>query len=191
MAWCSDDELRAIGLRFGSNVRVDRSAMFFGAEQITIASNVRIDAWSLITAEQPIRIGNFVHVGAGAMIFGRAGVVLDDFSGLSPRACILTTSDDFVEGYLTNPTVPEEFKRVTAMPVVMKKHSLLGCGSVVLPGVTVGEGAAIGALSLVHRDVQAFAVLCGNPPRKVATRNEIRLRELEAKLLEQYRAPPL
>ena len=140
---------------------------------------------------QPIRIGNFVHIGAGAMIFGRAGVELEDFSGLSPRACILTTSDDFVEGYLTNPTVPEEFKQVTALPVVMKKHSLLGCGSVVLPGVTVGEGAAIGALSLVHRDVRPFAVLHGNPPRMIATRNETRLRELEARLLEQNRTSPL
>ena len=135
---------RGIGLRFGAKVRVDRSALLFGAEHIAIASNVRIDAYSIITAEQPVRIGNFVHVGAGAMIFGKAGVVLEDFVGVSPRACIFSTADDYVEGYLANPTVPEEFTNVKALPVVMKKHSLLGCGSVLLPGVTVGEGAAIG-----------------------------------------------
>ena len=77
------------------------------------------------------------------MIFGKAGVVLEDFVGVSPRACIFSTADDYVEGYLTNPTVPKEFTNVKAMPVVMKKHSLLGCGSVLLPGVTVGEGTAM------------------------------------------------
>ncbi len=189
MAWYSDDELRGLGLRFGTKVRVDRSALLFGAEHIAIASNVRIDAYSIITAEQPVRIGNFVHVGAGAMIFGKAGVVLEDFVGVSPRACIFSTADDYVEGYLANPTVPEEFTNVKALPVVMKKHSLLGCGSVLLPGVTVGEGAAIGALSLVLRNVRAFAVVCGSPPRRIATRNEIRLRELEAKLREQQPSP--
>ena len=79
------------------------------------------------------------------MIFGRAGMTMHDFSAISPRACILTTSDDFADGYLANPTIPDAYRKVTAAPVVMHKHALVGCGSVVLPGVVIGEGAAIGA----------------------------------------------
>ncbi len=189
MAWFSEDELRNLGLRFGKNVRIDRSAMLFGGARITLGSNVRIDAYVVVTAEEPVEIGDFVHLGAGSMIFGRGGATLEDFSGLAPRVCILTTSDDFVEGYLTNPTVPEEYTRVSVAPVALRRHSLVGCGSVVLPGVTLGEGAAVGALTLVRKDVPAFAVVAGNPPRTIATRNETRLRALEAKLLQQLQPP--
>ena len=60
----SEEELRAPGLRFGKNVRIDRTAIFHGADRITLGSNVRIDAYTIITAEQPIQIGSFIHLGA-------------------------------------------------------------------------------------------------------------------------------
>jgi len=93
---------------------------------------------------------------------------------------LYTVSDDFVEGHLTNPTVPEEYRRVRRGPVRLGRHALVGSGSVVLPGVTMEYGAAAGALTLVKKSVPACAIVAGNPAivlRKRRSRELLQERE--------------
>jgi acetyltransferase-like isoleucine patch superfamily enzyme len=52
-------------------------------------------------------------------------------------------------------------------PIVLKKGCLIGMESFVLPGVTVGEGAIVGAGSLVTKDVPAWTVATGRPAKVV------------------------
>jgi galactoside O-acetyltransferase len=72
--------------------------------------------------------------------------------------------------------------------VVLGRHGLIGAGSVVLPGVTIGEGAAVGALSLVRKDVPPYAIVAGNPMRTLGQRSEERLRLLESELEAEEQA---
>ena len=71
---------------------------------------------------------------------------------------------------MTNPTVPSEFTGVTRADVLLDKHVIVGSGSVILPGVTLEEGVAIGALSLVHKNCGAFGIYVGNPARRIKER---------------------
>lgn len=73
---------------------------------------------------------------------------------------------------MTNPTVAPEFRNVTNAPVIISRHVIVGAGSVILPGVTLHEGAAIGALSLVRNDCEAFSVYAGTPAKKIADRQK-------------------
>ena len=50
---------------------------------------------------------------------------------------------------MTNPTVPDQFKTEIKSPVTIGRHTIIGSGAVVLPGVHIPEGCAVGALSLV------------------------------------------
>jgi len=97
---------------------------------------------------------------------------------------LFSTNDDYTEGYMTNPTVPEGFRKVTAAPVRLGRHAIIGCGTVILPGVVVGDGSAVGALSLVKADVEPFTVVAGAPARKVGERDRVRLLEFERRLRE-------
>jgi acetyltransferase-like isoleucine patch superfamily enzyme len=54
----------------------------------------------------------------------------------------------------------------------------VGAGRILLPGVTLGEGAAVGALSLVRRDVEPFTIVAGTPAKPIGERSR-RLLELE------------
>lgn len=54
---------------------------------------------------------------------------------------------------------------VDSRPVVVKKKAFIGIGSVVCPGVTIGEGAIVGAMSLVKEDVPADAIVYGQPAK--------------------------
>lgn len=173
-----------MGIRFGENVRIHRTVLFFG-ENVRIGSNVRIDCFSVITSDQPVIIGSHVHIGAGGHIFGAAGVTINDFSNLSSRCSIFTASDDYTQGYMTNPTVPNEFKCVTCAPVTFEKHVIVGCGSIIMPGVTLGMGAAVGALSFVNKDVPAFQIVGGTPIRTLGQRNRDQLMEMERLFTEK------
>jgi len=51
--------------------------------------------------------------------------------------------------------------------VILKKGCSIGMGSIVMPGVTIGEGAIIGAGSVVTKDIPAWTIAVGNPARVV------------------------
>jgi dTDP-4-amino-4,6-dideoxy-D-glucose acyltransferase len=163
--------------------RIHESVLIFGEEHVTIGDNVRIDAHCIITAGPgPVTIGDNVHIGAATHLFGTAGIAIADFANISSRVSLFSTNDDYTEGYLTNPMVPEELRKVAEAPVRIEAHAIVGCGSVVLPGVVIGRGAAVGALSLVKRDVEPFAIVAGTPAKPVGTRDRERLEALERRL---------
>jgi galactoside O-acetyltransferase len=174
----SEKELSDMGIRFGDNVRIHKTVLFFG-ENVQMGSNVRIDCYSVITSDKPVIMGNNIHIGAGGHIFGVTGVTIHDFCNLSSRCSIFTASDDYSQGYMTNPTVPDEFKLVTYAPVVLEKHVIVGCGSIIMPGVTLGMGAAVGALSFVNKDVPPFHIVGGTPIRTLGLRDKDRLMKME------------
>jgi acetyltransferase-like isoleucine patch superfamily enzyme len=162
----------------GSNCLVDSRAMIYGPEGISLGSNVRVDAFSTVSSQGGrIEIGNHVHIATGVVIYGGGGVVLASGSGLAAGAKILSATDDFIWGNLANPTMPDQFRAVTAAPVIVSEHVLVGVNSVILPGSTIGFGAAVGALTLVKGLVQDHQIVSGNPMRVVGIRNSERLRK--------------
>jgi galactoside O-acetyltransferase len=83
---------------------------------------------------------------------------------------------------MTNPTIPSEYTGVIHKDVYLGKHVIVGSGSVILPGVRLEEGVAIGALSLVTKSCKAFGIYAGNPAKFIKERKKDLL-ALEQKLL--------
>lgn len=187
----SSDELRCFGFAgVGCNVRVAKNCTIIGPENIVFGHNVRIDAnCSIIAATGRIVLGSYIHIGAFCHILGTGGVEMEDFSGLSQGVSIYSASDDFSGGAMTNPTVPREFTRPTIKAVRLGRHAIVGSGSVILPGGDLGEGAAVGALSLVTRRVPDWTIVSGIPARHVkARKRNILALERELATLEMPRS---
>jgi acetyltransferase-like isoleucine patch superfamily enzyme len=174
----------------GENVLVNRSVVLYSPKRIYLGDNVRIDGFSILTAgEEGIVIDKHVHLSAYCFLVGAGGKIhLQAYSGLASRSTIYTATDDFRDGHLTGPTIPAKYRQVRGGNVVLGRHGLIGAGSVVLPGVTIGEGAAVGALSLVRKDVPPYAIVAGNPMRTLGQRSEERLRLLESELEAEEQA---
>lgn len=170
----SEDELQAIGCKaIGHHVLIDRTVLLYGADRISVGSNVRIDAYSVLAAgSEGIRIGNHVHIGVYVFLTGAARIELHDFSGLSGRVSIYSSNDDYHGHALTGPTVPDEYRKVTSAPVIIGRHAVVGAASVILPGVTISEGACVGALSLVKSDVPAFSIVAGHQQQIIGQRKK-------------------
>lgn len=168
----SQKELQQLLGKVGSNVNIHRSAVFFNPKKIFIDSNVRIDCFCLLSAGPgEIHISSHVHLGASTHLFGSGGrITLNSFCNISSRVSLFTASDDYKEGYLTNPTIPMEYKLVTQAPIQIDSHAIIGCGSVVMPGITIALGGSVGALSFVNRDVPELAIVAGIPIKQIGTR---------------------
>ncbi|HAS6244269.1 TPA: acyltransferase [Vibrio vulnificus] len=173
MAFLTEKQLNEIGFAaLGSNVLISDKASIYGAQRIKIGNNVRIDDFCVISAGKGgIEIGNYVHVAVFALLIGNGKITLSDFSGVSSRVSIYSSNDDYSGGYLTNPTVPSEYTNVKSADVTLMKHVIIGSGSVVLPGVTLHEGAAVGSLSMISKDCEAFGIYIGSPAKKIKRRN--------------------
>lgn len=143
----------------GGGCQISPKASFYG--EVKIGNNVRIDDFCVIAGK--ITIGDNLHIGCGTRMIGE--VTLEDFASVSFGVSIFSCSDDFSGRFLVGPTIPEKYRGVTKKPVLLKRHSLVGCNSVIMPGVTLHEGAAIGAMSLVRKTVPSWSIWGGNPLR--------------------------
>lgn len=107
-----------------------------------------------------------------------------DFANISLRGAFYSSNDDYSRTTITNSMLPEGFKAVQYADVVIGKHAIIGSGSVVLPGVTLYTGAAVGALSMVNRDCDTFAIYAGQRARWLKDRSRYLLK-LEQQLKQR------
>ena len=167
----------------GEDVQVSKLASFHGLSRITLGDHVRIDDFCVLSAgEGGIALGRHVHVAVFCSMVGSGRITMEDFSGLASRVAIYSSNDDYSGKFMTNPTVPAEYTGVEHAEVCIGRHAIVGTGSVILPGVTLEEGVAIGALSLVMRRCQAFGIYAGRPVKRLGDRSR-QLLEVEKRFL--------
>lgn len=180
MSFYSEEELRSLGLGgAGKSVRLSSKASIYNAASIRLGDNVRIDDFCVLSAgEGGIEVNKHVHIAAFSSLIGRGRITLGDYSNISSRVSIYSSSDDYSGEWMTNPTLPSEFTGVTHADVHIGRHAIVGAGSVILPGLVIADGCAIGALSLVNKDCDPFGVYAGVPARRIGERKRCLL-ELE------------
>lgn len=180
----TEEELKCLG-SCGTNVQIDRSVKLLSPQNIHIGNDVRIDAFSFLSGRFGIIIGNNVHIAVYNQLMASGDTItIHDFVGISARCSIFTASDDYVDGWLTGPTVPFEYRKVKAGPITFHKHAIIGAGTVIMPDCIFGEGSSVGALSFVNKSVPNYTVVSGNPAKFLKVRNKDKLMEMERLYLQ-------
>ncbi len=169
----SKEELKTLLKGVGDHVKIHRTVQFFNPKSIVIGSHVRIDCFALLSAgTEGIEIGNWIHIGAATHFFGGGGrISMGDFANVSSRVSLFTISDDYKDGYLTNPMVADKYRKLDKGAIDVQKHAIIGCGTVILPGVRLEIGASVGALSLVKETVPPFQIFAGTPAKRIGERS--------------------
>ena len=112
------------------------------------------------------KVGNGCFIGDHVRIdTGHADMItLEDNVSIAGGSRLLCHQRDFSEY-----CVGDDYMKLgyTIKPIVLKKGCLLGMESFVMPGITIGEGAIVGAGSMVTKDVPAWTVAMGRPARVV------------------------
>ncbi len=141
-----------------------------GIENIDFGKYVIIDDFVLIYAKERIKIGNHVHIASFTSISGGGELIMEDFSAISSGCRIITGTDDFKDGGFGNSTVANEFRNIQIEKIHIGKFCVVGGNSVILPGVTIGDGATIGAGSIVTKDLEPWGIYVGN--KQIGLRNK-------------------
>lgn len=106
--------------------------------------------------------GNRVKIGKGVVIM---------YNCLMMAAGTITIEDDVQVAanvqLISNNHDIHDRKILVCKPVVLKKKCWIGAGASILPGITVGENAIVGAGSVVTKDVEANTIVAGNPAKVI------------------------
>lgn len=146
-------------------------------------TGVRISQGTRFVVPEGIRIGDYVYIGPHCFFSGSGQLTIGDNTAIGPHVYVYTSNHNFDEPQF----VPFDAK-LDNRPVVIGSHVWVGGNVVIVPGVTVHEGAVIAAGSVVTTDVPRCAVVAGNPARVIRTRNVERFDKLvaEGKWYERY-----
>ena len=192
MAMLDRRSIEAIGFRsVGQDVQISDRASFYGAERIELSDHIRIDDFCVISAGAGgVYVGRHVHIAVATTLIGTGKITISDFCNFSSRVAIYSSSDDYSGAKMTNPLIPSEYSGVNHADVALGKHVIVGCGSVILPGVVIEDGVAIGALSLVTKHCIEFGIYAGVPARRIKERKRDLLKLEEIFLKSWDRARP-
>jgi len=183
MAYLSREALFAMGFaRLGQNVRISDKASIYEPERMEIGDNCRIDDFCVVSGK--IVMGRNVYVGPfGLLAGGSPGITFENFVTLAYHVQVFSQSDDYSGATMTNPTVPVAYKSEIKLPVVLRRHTIVGAGAIVGPGAVLAEGTSVGAGAVVMRSTVPWSIYAGVPARKIRDRSRDLL-ELEKSYLE-------
>jgi galactoside O-acetyltransferase len=183
MTWLTQEQIKAMGFaEVGMDVFLSDKASYYNCASIRIGSHVRIDDFCVLSAGTGgIILGDYIHIAVYSSLIGAGEITLADYTNISSRVAIYSSNDDYSGRHMTSPMVPQALTGVTSAKVRLGKHVIIGTGSVILPGVVIGEGVAVGALSLVKAECDPFGVYGGVPARRLSER-KTDLLQLEQRL---------
>jgi acetyltransferase-like isoleucine patch superfamily enzyme len=183
----------------GEGARIDVGVQFVHPEWISIGANTWIDKFVIMIGGPPggegrrihrlnnpnflgqrgeIRIGAGCHIAPYCLVSGIGGVWVGDYAGLAAGVKIYSFSHTYNDParpddptiFRYTPMAPMAEQSLIEGPVVLGENCGLASEVIVTPGVTIGEGAWIGATSVVTKDIPPFKVAVGAPPRVVRDR---------------------
>lgn len=103
-----------------------------------------------------IKIGAHVFINAGVMMVDTGGITIEDDVLIGPGSYLISVNHQLN---------PQHRKELQLAPVLIKKNAWLGAKSIILPGVTIGESAVVGAGAVVTKSVPPATLVAGNPAR--------------------------
>jgi galactoside O-acetyltransferase len=159
---------RALAKRFGHGVRIGRAALATHPETFEIGDGVFIGEQAFIQGRFDGRcvIGDHAWIGPQSY-FDARDLVIEEYVGWGPGAKVLGSMHTGVPVDIPIIQTDLEIK-----PVRICAWADVGVNAVVMPGVTVGKGAIVGAGAVVTHDVEPFSIVAGVPARFVRRRTD-------------------
>lgn len=126
--------------------------------EITIGNKVFINGGTKLISRSKITIGNYVTIAWGCLIYDHNSHSID----YRERQNDIDTQLDDYKKY-GNFIKSKNWNTVKSKEIIIKDNVWIGFDCVILNGVTIGEGAIIGARSVIREDVQPWTIVAGNP----------------------------
>jgi len=151
----------------GDNVIFEAGVLAFHPENIRISNNVYVGHNTILKGyyKNEMLIDNDTWIGQKCFFHSAGGIRIGKAVGIGPMVKILTSAhkDD-------NLSKPVLFHDLQLREVIIEDGCDIGIGSIILPGVRIGEGSIVGAGSVVNKDVLPYHVVAGFPAKTIRKR---------------------
>ena len=175
-------ELSHLGLlSYGKDVKISRFVRIYNPEKISIGNNVRIDDYCILSGQ--IKLGSNIHISAYVAMYGSKKIVMEDNTGISAKCTVYSAMDDFSGDYLIGPIHDDSITNVTGGPIVIKQFAQIGAHCVVFPNLTIDEGVAVGACSLVTKSLSPWGIYVGTTAKFFKQRTKKMLQYTNEKIV--------
>ena len=165
------DNLRELVSYCGEGVRLYPLCKMIHASNAELDDNCQIMDFAFIDAGKSLKLGKFSTVTWNCIIEGGANTKIGDRVFLGPGTKILTSTYE-LNGYYAIEHIPDECRATRYGDITIHDDAYLGANVTVLPGVTIGEGAVVGANALVNKDLEPWGIYVGTPCKKIVEREK-------------------
>lgn len=157
---------------------IHQPVLFLKLEMIVVLPHARIDSYVKIEGGQGVIIGHYTHVSSFCHLNVGGGTLwIGDHVGIASGARIAGGSNQ-PDAISMSAASPAEMQLVARKKTVLGDYAFVGMNAVVMPGVTIGEGAVLGASAVATRDIPPWEIWAGVPARKIGQR--VRFTDLPA-----------
>jgi acetyltransferase-like isoleucine patch superfamily enzyme len=154
--------------RFGTHCALGARVGFWGPLRLFIGSHSALFDDVILSGVGEIHIGDRSSIGHNSVLVCRERIQIGNDCMLAAFCYVLDVDHEFRQ---TGRPIREQGLRIA--PVVIGNDVWVGAGTIILRGVTIGDGAVIAAGSVVTRDVPPHTVVAGMPAKVIKRRDEL------------------
>lgn len=155
----------------GEDVIIHPTAVITRPEHVEMGDHIAIDPFFYMTT--PAKLGSYIHINSHVSVIGgpKAELRVGDYVAISTGSRLICRSDDFKSAGIAIPFAPDEYKTDQyGKGIIIENYAILGANVTILPDVVVGEGAVVGAGSLVNKSLKPWGIYAGSPATQIGER---------------------
>jgi acetyltransferase-like isoleucine patch superfamily enzyme len=160
----------------GEGVRIYPLAKICKPETVELGDHCRIRDFVFVWGGLGVRVGKYSDLQAHLVIWGGGEVIIGDYVSIGPGSVLLTAVYSHNEGLRMVDGLPEGHTKALLGKLVIENDVYVGANCTLMPNVTIGEGAVVGAHSFVNKDLEPWSINVGSPCRKIGERPKVSLK---------------
>ena len=162
----------------GEGVRLYPLCKMIRAENAELDNNCQVFDNVFIDAGKCLKVGKYTTITWGVIIEGGAKVLIGDRVFLGPSTKLLSSTLK-LHGFYAVEHLPNDCYEIEYGDIKIEDDAYLGANCTVMPSITIGEGAVVGANSLVTKDLEPWGIYVGTPCKKIGEREKPSVEKLE------------
>ncbi|MDD3167991.1 MAG: acyltransferase [Eubacteriales bacterium] len=164
------ENVKALLKRCGEGVRIMPLAKIANPGVVELGDSCRVRDFVFFWGGQGVKIGKYTDVQPHVVVWGGGELIVGDRVSIGPGSVLLTAVYSHTEGLKMVDGLGEGTAHALYGRLVVEDDVYIGANCTLMPNITIGEGAVIGAGSFINTDAEPWGIYVGSPARKIGVR---------------------